>query len=361
MSQKWAANGSISAVLVRDFGPGGGDTGEKCFTLTRKEIGGTIPAMYGGKKEIPAYRGWGSVVRRRPNRRFRFRGTQWNFLSGSLGGVMPPVDLTSPKAKGPIRDPNAERVCGLNGIAAAQQRLVTLRQLRGGLNTSISELEGEHSKEHFVNQAFLVARFTKATCDAFLGMASALAEAVLPKVVSEKAKAINSAYEAATPLAAAVGTKVAGGNVDYTKTLTSSAKGASSFIKNDGYQLLAQSTVVKVEIIKAAMNGDQKEVVNTAGSYLYDLHTTIAKMERMPERSKQAAALAEIAKRAFEYHKALGEAFDGMLDSEEEGDERYIQLRTTLLKQAKMVSAKIAELELYIQSSKPEAQQRSLP
>jgi hypothetical protein len=296
-----------------------------------------------------------------PNRKFWFRITEWNFLSGSPGGVVPPLDLTSPKAQGPIRDRNAERVCGLNGIAAAQQRLVTLRQLRGGLNTSISELENEHRKEHFVNQAFLVARFTKATCDAFLGMASALAEAVLPKAVAAQAKSINSFYETATPLATAASTKVAGGNVGYMKTLTSSAKGASSFIGNDGYQLLAQSTVVKVEIIKAAMNGDQKGVVKTAGGYLYDLHTTIAKMERMPDRSKQAGALAEIAKRAFEYHNALGEAFDGMLDSEEEGDERYIQLRTNLLKQAKLVSGKIAELELYIQAHKPGTQQSLRP
>ena len=53
MWQEWAANGAISAVLARDFGPGGGDPGEKCFTLTRTEIGGTMAAVFWGKKGDP--------------------------------------------------------------------------------------------------------------------------------------------------------------------------------------------------------------------------------------------------------------------------------------------------------------------
>ena len=268
---------------------------------------------------------------------------------------MPSPDLTSPKAQGPIQDPEAARVSGLHRITGAQRELVTLRQLRGALNSSIDELEREHRREHFVNQAFLVVRFTKATCDAFLAMASSLAEAVLPKPVAEQAKTINSAYQAAAPLMGAASTMAAGGRVDM-KAFTSSAMEASSLIKNDGYQLLAKSTIVKVEIIKAAVNGDKKEVLRSAASYLWDLHTTIAKMKLMPEKMQHAGALGEIAKSAFEYNEALGEAFDGMLESEEEGNERYIELRATLLKQAKKLSAKIAELELYIQSCKPAAQ-----
>ena len=37
MWQDWVTDGAISAVLVRDFGPEGGDPGEKCFTLTPTE------------------------------------------------------------------------------------------------------------------------------------------------------------------------------------------------------------------------------------------------------------------------------------------------------------------------------------
>jgi hypothetical protein len=190
-------------------------------------------------------------------------------------------------------------------------------------------------------------------------MASTLAEAVLPKGVAKEAKIINSLYQATTPLAGAASTKAVGGSVESGKVLTSSLKGASSLIHNEGYELLAQSTVVKAEIIREAMNGDGKQIPKTAGNYLLDLHMTIAKMKGMPDRIKHGAAIAEIAKGAFEYHKGIGEAFDEMLNSEEEENESYIQQKANLLRLAKRMSAKIAELERYVQSCKPNAQQRS--
>lgn len=267
-----------------------------------------------------------------------------------------PNRLVSRNVHGPIRDPEAARVCALHGITAAQQ-LVTLRQLRGALETSIRQLENERRTERFADQGLLVARFTKATCDAFLGMAATLAKAALPGL-GARAEKINGLYEAAVPLAAAASATAAGASVDYTKALASSAKGASSFIQNDGYKLLAKSAIVKVEVIKGAMNGDQKEVMKSAASYLYDLHVELAKMRGMPTRLKQAAPVAEIAKRAFEYHQALGEAFDEMLENEQQGSERYIALRASLLKQAKKISAKIAELERYVHSCSSDAQPR---
>ena len=50
MWQEWAADGAISAVLVRDFGPGGGDPGEKCFTLTPTGSEGITTAVFWGQK-----------------------------------------------------------------------------------------------------------------------------------------------------------------------------------------------------------------------------------------------------------------------------------------------------------------------
>jgi len=51
--QEWSTNGAISAVLARDFGPGGVDPGERCFILTRTETGGQWRPSFGVKKEIP--------------------------------------------------------------------------------------------------------------------------------------------------------------------------------------------------------------------------------------------------------------------------------------------------------------------
>ena len=51
---KLAANGALSAVLVRDFGRVITILSENCFTLTRTGTRGIIAAVIEVKKEIPA-------------------------------------------------------------------------------------------------------------------------------------------------------------------------------------------------------------------------------------------------------------------------------------------------------------------
>src|SRR3954470_9227505 len=177
----------------------------------------------------------------------------------------------------PVQDPNAARVCGLHRISAKQQQLVTLRQLRAALDTSIHELEREHQKEHLVNRAFLVIRFSKATCDAFLGMAQTFIETFVP-ASKEAAKKVNAIYAIGTAAGDAAGTKMAGGKVDVTKKLVELAKAGSSQIKDEGYQLLADSIIVKAEVIHAAVNNDSKAVQKPAASYLYDLNMKVIEM-----------------------------------------------------------------------------------
>lgn len=257
-------------------------------------------------------------------------------------------ERTPKKVKGPVRDPEAARVCGLHRISVKQQQLVTLRQLREALQTAIHELEREHENEQLVNRAFMVVRFTKATCDAFIGMAATFFETFLP--ASEKgAKGVSAMYGAGTALADAAGTKMAGGRINYTKTALELAKAGSSGIHDEGYKLLAKSMIVKGEVIHAAMNSEPEEVTRKAAGYLYDLHVTLAKMgfkhAGRVKTEKAVGLLAETAKRAFEYNETLGKVFEGMLESQEEGDQRYISLKTTLLKQARRVSAQISALE----------------
>jgi len=260
------------------------------------------------------------------------------------------AELKRKQVKGAIRDKEAARVCGLHNISSKQQQLVTLRQLREALQTAIHELERERQHEQFVNRAFMVLRFTKATCDAFLGMAETFVGAFLP--ASEKgAKAVSEFYGVGTTLGEAAGTKMAGGKVDYTKTALDLAKTASSRIKEEdlGHKLLADSMIVKGEVIHAAMNNEKEEVTKKAAGYVFDLHVTLAKagLEHAgrAKTKKAVGFFADTAKRTFEYNDALGKVFDGMIESEEEGDQRYISLKTTLLKQAKRVSAQISALE----------------
>jgi hypothetical protein len=62
--QEWSTNGAISAALPRDFGPGGGDPGERCFTLTRTESGGTLVAVFWGQKGDPGSEGKTEITSR---------------------------------------------------------------------------------------------------------------------------------------------------------------------------------------------------------------------------------------------------------------------------------------------------------
>lgn len=240
----------------------------------------------------------------------------------------------------------------------APNRLVTLRQLHAMLEASIRDLEAEHRKEELVEQAFLVARFTKATCDAFIGMAAGMAEALgLP--AAKGAKAVGGAYEAATPWATAASAWATGGRVDTMKTITSSVKGGSALLPAQ-YEILAKSTVVKAEILNAAMHSKQEEILPAARDYLIDLHLTIAKLETMPKNVQRAGHFAEVIKRGVEYNKALGEAFDQMIDATDENDERFRAQKTTLLVQAKLIAHKITALEHEVQALQP-PQSRTLP
>jgi hypothetical protein len=263
-------------------------------------------------------------------------------------------NFETPNGLGPIRDPQAQRVCTLVGIEAAHDRLVSFQQLREALDLSIRDLERQRRKEKTVNRALLVARLTKATCDAFLGMAAGFAKVVLPEPAAKAAATVEAAYGTATPWAEAVSTAASGGKADWVKAGTSSAKKAVSLVTEDkGYKILVKSTATKIEVLKSALNGDTKVATKSAVSYIYDLHVSIGEMAGV----KKVALFATIAKQAFEYNEQVGKAADELLDGDLSTDQRYIDQKATILKQAKLISGKIAELEDYIQSCEPEAPQ----
>ena len=71
----------------------------------------------------------------------------------------------------------------------------------------------------------------------------------------------------------------------------------------------------------------------------------IAKLEKMPEWSKRFGAVGEVTKQAVDYNKSLSDAFHQMLESQEEGDARHLELKSNLLHQARLVNRRIADLE----------------
>jgi len=265
-----------------------------------------------------------------------------------VGPMAQPVFIATDTV-GPIQDPDARRVCSLAGIETARQKAFTLRQLRAGLDLSIRELEKQRRKDKIINDGLIVARFTKATCDAFISMAGALGKAVLPGPAGEKVERLAAGYAAVTPVIDAAATSAAGGNAEWTKAGATFVKeGASVVTHNKAAEIITKSTVVKVEIIKGAMNHDKEGLIKSAIDYIYDLNTTIAEMAG--KKGEAGAALAKVAKSAFEYNEQIGKAFDQLIDDDLDSQERIHALKSSLVHQAKLLSRKIDEMEQFINS-----------
>lgn len=253
----------------------------------------------------------------------------------------------SPAAVGPLLDPHARRVCCLSGLEAARQKVFTLRQLRKGLEISIHDLEAQRRKEEVLNSALVITRFTKATCDTFISLAGALGKAVLPKPVGKQVEMLAAGYAAATPLAEAAATSHYGGKADWVNAGATSVKEAASLVTdNIGTELLIKTSVVPVETIKGAMNHDTRGIIKPAANYVYDLNTSLADL--VGKKGEAAAALAKIAKSAFEYNEMIGKAFDQFIDDDLESQQRTQALKSSLMHLSKLVSRKIYEMEQFI-------------
>ncbi|CAH1678234.1 hypothetical protein BOSEA31B_14673 [Hyphomicrobiales bacterium] len=269
-------------------------------------------------------------------------------------------DMLQPGIR-PIVDPRALRICNAAGLWKANKQLASLRELRSGLDISLRELEGERKKAEIVNKALMVARFTRATADAFISMTSALAKVVLPKVAADGIDRVGTAYGAATPWAEALGNKMAGAKVDWTDTAASSAReGASLMTGNDGYELLIQSSAVKVEIVNAAMQKDQAKVIRSSAFYLVDLHASMAKIAGR----RKSEALLKLAKSTYEYNDKIGDAFNALIDDDLATAMQFDASKATLLRAGRELSKKIAELEGFVADCQQElgtGQQGAIP
>ncbi len=268
-------------------------------------------------------------------------------------------------------------------MSVARERAVTLKNLRDGIHLSISELEKQRNREQVVTKAFLVLRFTKASCDAFISMAASMAGAAKSlggkkfDKMADGAGIVEKLYGVASSAAENIGTAAAGGKTNWTKTVTEAVKAGGSHAvgkatglseaEKQGYELLINSAAVKVNVINHAMNEDKKDLVKTASSYAYDLHTSIGDIAAEHMKGKGAAAtkslatFAKIAKAVFDYNEELGDAATEMADAYAENEQRYASLKRMFIGQARSIAQKIDELNKYVSSCEAELAPKRLP
>lgn len=252
-----------------------------------------------------------------------------------------------------ITNPQAQRVCSLAGISVAQKQLVTFEELKKGIDVSLRDLDTQRKSEALVDKAFMVARFTKATCDAFIGMAAELSG-------SKAAKMVKGGYGIASNVAEASATAATGGKVDYGKAATGilkgtaeivGAKGPGTALKGAGVtdkaaEYIVNSTAVKGDLVIGAMNADSKQIKKSAVEYGVELAKyTLDELEK-----EQAKRFVAIAKEAFDFNENIGDAIDDYYKSRDESIQRYFDLKTTLVRQARQVQKKIDDLKGFLDS-----------
>lgn len=250
----------------------------------------------------------------------------------------------------PVVEPNAVRVCNAAGLWKASGQLATFRELRSGLDISLRELESERKRAELVDKALMVARFTRATADAFIAMTAALVKVVTPKAASQT-DLISRAYGAASPWADAAGNKIAGNDVDWIDTAaTSVRKGAPLMTSNKGYELAIRSAAVKVEVVNAAMHQDQSKVIRSTALYLVDMNASAAQLAGWGK----SAAFLQIGKGVYEYNDKIGKAFDSLIEDEFATASQFNSSKATLLRVGRELSNKIADVENFMASCQQE-------
>jgi hypothetical protein len=269
---------------------------------------------------------------------------------------------------GPITNPAANRVCNLAGISAAKQQTLTFIRLKEGISLALRDLESQARRHEILANAGLVLKFTKATCDGFIGMAAEMTtfvpEALGGKVMQKQAKAIKAYYGMGSAAAEYGSTLVAGGNANGAKAMAAIARNAADLIKPDSLQMagdsakfLAKTTVIKTELIVGAMNGSGKGLRKSGAEYMAEL----TKFPLKALGSDRAAALVGIAKETFAYNDAINNAFDELLATRIENKERYLSAKRMLVRQAAQFQKKIDELDAFLRDCADEPVSETAP
>src|SRR5882762_8001143 len=97
-------------------------------------------------------------------------------------------------ATGPVRDRAAAQICTLAGISFSREKLIKLTELKRCIELSLRELDQEARRDAILNKSIVLLRFTKATCDAFIGLAAEFSSLLLPKAVAQEAKFVKAGY-----------------------------------------------------------------------------------------------------------------------------------------------------------------------
>ena len=257
---------------------------------------------------------------------------------------------------------DGQHACAVAGVDATRDKIVTLQQLKDGLDEAIVQLEREQDRYRFVNKTLLVASFTKATCDAFLGLAEGMTAVFLGKAGSEPAKLINSIYKIAVP---AVEINAALNNKDLPSlsSVMSLTREIGGPIGNPGVKLLVDTTSIKIEIVNAAMKNEKEELLKKAREYsTVTLVAALKQAQGASERSGQMKTAGGIDKLNefigmvtvyLDYNYELNNSINEHFSNVSEMTEVFDNARLAYIVQSRRLAIKIKEMDAFVQACPP--------
>lgn len=184
---------------------------------------------------------------------------------------------------GAVFEAQAVQSCSLAAISLMKGKIVRLQQLQRSIEANWRECEKARSTAELNNAVLLSLKLVKASCDAFLGIAEAVATTgpLAKTPVGAAAKRVNAAYSGLEPLATIAGKRLAGETVaatEWTKAGNAVASNAFKFVApNHDLDDVVSRQKIKTDLVVDAIAQDEKSISRDMQSYGWKLGEITAK------------------------------------------------------------------------------------
>lgn len=254
--------------------------------------------------------------------------------------------MSSDAVRGVQRQIDGHHACSVANVDATKAKIVTLEELHKGLEEAIAQLEAEHSRQQWLNKALLVVSFTKASCEAFLGLAEVGASLVLGKTAGTAAKAVKEGYEILAPSAEILSTALLAGQIPKLSSFTALARGAAGKYGSDGTKILVSTKTIQIDLLTNAFAQDHKAMLGDAAKYGFELSKITAKYG-IGDKSETIVSGVQT---VVEYHMSLTQIIDQHFELEDTSREVFDNARLNFRMTALRLKKRIAELQKFVDS-----------
>lgn len=203
---------------------------------------------------------------------------------------------------GMVTDNQTMRTCNLAGLATMKGKETDLLKIRAAMIANIREADGATTYADVMRTALLGLQLTKATCDAALGIAGAVAEGPL--------KAIATVYAGATPMAEFAGKSMASGTFNKADAIKAANKSALAAVKmskiSNDMKDVVELKSIQTDIVVDAVNSDFDKIKRD----MIALGEKMVKMSLNAIKQKSVSKIYDVTKQVYKAGQAYLTAYE---------------------------------------------------